>query len=76
MSGVAPPHGQAEATNSNAARASTLAAAGLEVVSKLVSADVARLDALCSVKDCRSAPFFQGAFSGCRFRSSDKESGL
>lgn len=50
--------------------------AGFEVVSKLVSADVARLNALHSAENAVLRTRFQGAFSGCRVRSSDRESGM
>lgn len=69
MTGIEPPHGLADATNSNAASALTRAAAGFGVVPKLVLADVARLDALCSVKDCPCAHEIQVRFSGCCVRS-------
>lgn len=75
MSALDPPHECADATNSNAARALTLAAAGLGVVPRLVSADVARLDALNSFKDCRFSPKFQGRFGGAA-SALDWESGM
>jgi hypothetical protein len=68
MDGVAPPQQTAEAETATA-RCDNTGPAGFEVVSKLVSADVARLNALHSVKDCRSALEFQERFSGCRVRS-------
>jgi hypothetical protein len=69
MSEVEPPHGLADATNSNGRTAANSPAGWHRNNPVLVLADVARLDTLCSAKDCRSARAFQVRFSGCRVRS-------
>jgi hypothetical protein len=62
MNGVEPPHGSAEATNSNAARALTLAAAGYPDGGWLVIVDVTHHGTLIGSKDGCCARAFQAHF--------------
>lgn len=76
MSALDPPHECADATNSNAARALTLAAAGFGVVPKLVTVDTTHHETSHGFHDgCWASAFQQHFRLGC-VRSSDRESGM